>query len=622
MKRIIQFLIRYIIFWLVVFLINRIVFLISAASYFPEETFLHVLQALVSGWLLDLATAGYLLPIPGLLMTLFVATGRRWILVLMDIMVAFFIVVYCLTCFGELLLYREWMTKLTMQALLHFKHPAEVFRTAQLHTSVIFFVMSIIFSAGYIFIYNRKISERKRGAAEHSTGSGKAIAVSASVILFVPINFLMIRGGWRAIPISDSDAYYSSSHILNDAAVNPLWSLAHNIIEYTTHQDENPYVFMSAAEADQGLKAMMAVEKDTTVYFLSAEKPNLVYIILEGYTAYALPNFGGDNYAPFMDSLSREGLAFTRCYAAAYASDQGIPAILSAYPSTPKIAITNQSSKTVHLPCISRDMKARGYECGFIFGGQLNYGNIKSYLYNTGFDKVIERGNFPESTPDGHLGIQDQDMAPLAVGELNKAKEPFLYAWFTISTHSPYDISAPMKDLTEKQNQYVNTLVYSDEAIRNFFTEAQKQPWYKNTLFVFISDHSHFNHRDINIDNQEYHRLVSFFYGDVIKTGYRGKKIDKVISQMDLTPTLLKQFQINTDQYVFGKNMMNPYTKTFAYFDYHYGSGFITDSCFISRRDRSDEILIQTCQDLTSNKLLKHQHEVFLQKTFQDYLSR
>src|SRR6187401_2294296 len=110
----------------------------------------------------------------------------------------------------------------------------------------------------------------------------------------------------------------------------------------------------------------MHVEKDTTTYILSSAKPNIVFLILEGFTAYAVPNFGGDNYAPFLDSLSRNGVAFTRCYSAAYTSDQGMPAILSAYPSTPKISITNQSSKTKELPCISRDLKKLGYESGYI----------------------------------------------------------------------------------------------------------------------------------------------------------------------------------------------------------------------------------------------------------------
>jgi phosphoglycerol transferase MdoB-like AlkP superfamily enzyme len=623
MKRVLKFILRFIFFWLIVFFLNRIIFLLTAASFFSEVALSHILRSLAAGWLLDLSTIGYLLPIPGLLVTLGVIIPGKWSARTGNFFVSVFIVIYCLICFGELFLYREWTTKLTMQALLHFKHPAEVFRTSPVHVTFLFFFLSILFSAGYIYFYVKKVA-LKAGEHIHKYHVREKILTGiVALVFFAPLNFLMIRGGWSAIPISDSDAYYSSNSALNDAAVNPLWSLSRNILEYTTHQEENPYVFMSGEEATAGLRQMLSVEKDSTEYFLSSEKPNVVFLILEGFSSYLLPHFGGDNFAPFLDGISRQGIAFTKCYAAAYASDQGIPAVLSAYPSTPKISITNQSSKTKNLPCISRDLKPLGYESGFIFGGQLNYGNIKSYLYNAGFDKVLERDHFPESTPDGHLGIQDGVMVPLALAELNKAKEPFLYAWFTVSTHSPYDIDVPMKKLSDgRANEYLNTVVYSDEALRNFFTEAKKQSWYQNTLFVVVSDHSHFCQREFGIDDKEYHRIVAFFYGDVIKPEFRGRKCEAITSQLDLAPTVVKQFGLDAGHYAFGKNIMNPYAPSFAYFDYHNGSGLVTDSCYISRRDKSEELLKNTCGDAAVTGKIVRSHESFLQKTFEDYLSR
>src|SRR5689334_12561709 len=119
MKRELKFIFRYIFFWLLVFLINRIVFLVSATVFFKGATFTHILRALVSGWLLDLSTIGYLLPVAGLLITLYAVFQKRWMLVLCNLYVGFFIVIYCLTCFGELFLYQEWTTKLTVQALMH-----------------------------------------------------------------------------------------------------------------------------------------------------------------------------------------------------------------------------------------------------------------------------------------------------------------------------------------------------------------------------------------------------------------------------------------------------------------------------------------------------------------------
>jgi phosphoglycerol transferase MdoB-like AlkP superfamily enzyme len=108
----------------------------------------------------------------------------------------------------------------------------------------------------------------------------------------------------------------------------------------------------------------------------------------------------------------------------------------------------------------------------------------------------------------------------------------------------------------------------------------------------------------------------------VIRPEFRGRKIETVTSQLDVTPTLLKQFHLGTDQYRFGKNSLNPYSPSFAYYDYHYGSGFVTDICYISRKQNEDHVFITTCSDSSGTSLLRKQHEVFLQKAFQDFLSR
>ena len=102
-----KFLLRFIVFWLIVFLVNRIIFLVSATAFFSDELFAQVLQSLVSGLLLDISTIGYLLQIPGLLITLHAIFQRRWLISTCNFVTGFFIVLYCMTCFGELFLYQE-----------------------------------------------------------------------------------------------------------------------------------------------------------------------------------------------------------------------------------------------------------------------------------------------------------------------------------------------------------------------------------------------------------------------------------------------------------------------------------------------------------------------------------
>jgi len=639
MGRLLKYLVFFFLFWFIVFTANRLVFLFSIVFLLNDASEPHILHSLFAGWLLDLSTIGYIALLPVLTATLYFIFRKKWIGSIADFIVFFTIVIYCMICFGELCVYREWRSKLTMQALLHFRHPAEVFQSATTKQIIWFFSLTVIFSFLYIGLFRKKFSLARNEFKSRPSLIKRVITGILFLPVFLYFDVILIRGGWQPIPISESDAYYSQHHELNDVAVNPAWNLVHDMLEYSSVQKENPYLFMKDEEANKEMQQMFGNRgmgsDSTTINILTTGKPNIVFLILESYTAYAIPAFGGDPYALFLDSLARAGICFSNCYAAAYVSDQGIPAILSSYPSAPHTAVINQISKSVNLPCIAKDLKPLGYHSGFLFGGQLNYGNIRSYLFNMNFDRIKEGKEFLSSHPPipaqsiGKLGIHDRAMAPLAVEEISKAAQPFIYAWFTISSHSPYDIPEPIKPLEKKENDYVNTLVYTDKAIQDFFAAASKQPWYHNTLFVIVADHSHPTHRDYSIEEKEYHHIPLIFFGDVIKPGYRGKKIDDVVSHLDIVPTLLNQIHgKNTtnagtsNQYTFGKNIFDPQLTHFAYYVYFSGTGFIENDCYISVQKEGRAVIRNTCADSSRTRQLLHKEEAFLQKAFEDYLKR
>jgi phosphoglycerol transferase MdoB-like AlkP superfamily enzyme len=622
MKSILRYLLLFFLFWLIVFTVSRAAFVISILSRLEGTTTGEILHSLFAGFFLDLSTIAYFIAIPLLLSILYFITRIRWIVAITNIFVSILIVLYCLITVGELCLYTEWKTKLNLQALIHFTHPAEVFQTASLKLTVLFFSLSIFFSVIYILLYYRRFALKQHKIR----GLPILQRILFGLIVFaslLALDIIMLRGGLKAIPISESDAYFSKHRMLNDAAVNSVWSLGHNIMDYSTHQKINPYIFMTDAEAKAIMKDMISAPYDSTEEILTTAKPNVVFIILESFTAYSIPAFGGNPYCMFIDSLAREGIAFTKCYAAGYVSDQGIPALLSAYPSAPHLAAINQTNKSVNLPCINKDLKLLGYNSGFYFGGQLNYGNIKSYLFNMQFDEIKEQNDYHEKADEGKLGIHDGSMQKIFLREVNHSKPPFLACWFTLSSHSPYDIPTGIKPVTtHRQNAFVNTMIYTDNAVKDFITEARKEEWFKNTLFVIVADHSHENHRDFDFEEAEFHHIPFLLYGEVIKPEFRGRKIDKVCSQLDIVPTLLRQLQVKADAYPFGKNILNPASNSFAYFYYFTGTGVINNNCYATYNSEKDELVRTDCKDSLEILKIKKLNHAFLQTQFEDYLSR
>ncbi len=539
----------------------------------------------------------YFLMLPVILVFVYTFLKKKVIVKTIDTLTCIFIVIYVLTAVGEMCLYREWKAKLSVQAMQHFMHPSEVFKTTSLSLTLLFFSLSALLSWFFIRIYKRKISIKNDATIlTFGTFYWKSILFFICGGIFC---FLGLRGGWQEIPIMDSDAFFCTQPTVNDATVNPLWNLMYNFFDYEDHFKENPYTDFEIKKANEIVASLYKTQKDTTVSILTSRKPNIVFIILEGWSSYEIKSFGGDNIAPFMDSLSREGIRFTKTYPAAYVSDQGIPAILSGYPSVSRISVINQSSKSAKLPCISKDLKPLGYQSGFVFGGDLNYGNIKSYIFNQQFDVVKEEPDFDKSLPRGNLGIQDEDMEGEYLKLLNAAKSPFVYAWFTLSTHMPYDYAGKKVKLFERENDYVNSIVYADKALQHFFGNAKKQLWYKNTLFVIVSDHSHGSQKDFSEYDPEYHHIPLIFFGDVIDYGFRGVIIDNVCSQLDITKTLLKQ--VNPDapasEYVWSKDLFNPTTKSFAFSPNFGGAAFVTNEGAIGYQHGVKQLIVNTFGD-------------------------
>lgn len=565
---------------------------------------------------------GYLIAFPMFCFFIYLLFRKRGIVHFIDWFNYLLIIIYSLTVIGEMCLYREWKAKLSMQAIQHFTHPSEVFRSTSLGLTIVFFLASIIFSWFYISLYKRKISLLNIHPIPEKTGGKFHWKSFSFLIVGALFSTLSIRGGLQQIPIQSSDAFFCIQPIINDAAVNPLWNIAYNIIDYENHFKENPYTDFNQEKADSITSSLYQIEKDSTSIFLKNSRPNIVFILIESWSAYGVKSFGGDNFAPFIDSLSRQGIRFTKLYPVGYVSDQGIPAVLSGYPCTSRISVINQSSKSAKLPCINTDLKKYGYESGFVFGGDLNYGNIKSYIFNEKFDVVKEERDFDSNIPRGKLGIQDEDMAIEYIKAINVAKAPFVYAWFTLSSHMPYDFPGEKKNLSKSENDYSNSITYADKSFQHFFNEAKKQNWYKNTLFVIVADHSHGSHKDFSVYDPEYHRIPLLFFGDVINESFRGKNIESVYSQLDIAKTLLNQMNLKEEakKYVWSKDMFNPSTKSFAYFCSFSGAGMVANDGYIAYQHNLKQLVFNTYGEHTSKAdSMTILSKAFQQSVYEDY---
>jgi len=607
-------------FWIFFFLTGRIVFILFFSREVFKSSSSEILKIIPKSFSLDMSFISYLLVIIVLLIWIFsfLKKGKKILSKIIFGITSFFLIFSALVNGGEVSLYSEWQTKLNYTALSHFSNPKEVFSTASfshIFTMVLFIFVSVVF----IRIYKRKV--HLFFPLDSSKISWKLAFLK---VIFLPlilgILLLGIRGGFQPIPINLSDAYFSNNMILNDIAVNPNWNILQSLLKSRSSFKGNPYKKYSDKECEEFIKDIYKVEHDTTISILNVKEPNIVFILLESWSADNIESLGGlKGITPNFKKLENGGLLFTDFYSNGWTSDQGMSSIFSSFPVFPDVAIIQQTDKSRKLPSLNKSLN--NYNSSYFFGGQLTYGNIKAYLMSQGFDLVKDENNYSH-LPSGRLGVHDEFMFSQFKEDLSDMNEPFLSALFTISSHSPYDFPGDHKlSFNSKEDKYVNSVAYTDRCLGEFMESVKLEGWYENTLFVILADHSHNSPKGWKVAQKERFKIPMLWFGDVLKQEYKGEKHDKMGSHIDIASTILNQLDFNHDQYTYGRDLFNPYENVSIPYAFPTpGYGLITEDGYFAFSESYNKIFELHAETPEKEKEIKRNAEIFFQSAFKMYM--
>jgi phosphoglycerol transferase MdoB-like AlkP superfamily enzyme len=599
-------------FWFCFFAICRLVFLVYNKEEWIDLPLWEVVSSFGKSLYVDLSMAAYFMLLPLFFSGIITYTGLIWPKTLNRWYTYILIVLVSSICIAELPIYDEWGHKLTYKALWFLQHPLEVYQTAspvQFWGGLAGILILSFVGTGLFRIFT------------HSSTDISGLHPGWKLLhLLAWISFTLIsmRGGFKPIPVQVSDAYYSRHNILNAASANSSFHLMSNVLQNL--EAKKPYRFMTGQEAFQIVEALYEVEKDTTINFLNQQRPNVMLIVLEGWASDVIASMGGyEGVAPHFSRMASEGISFDSCYASGNLSDQGMGAIFSAFPAQPRTSIITLPNKYVHLPGINQTFLKAGYHTSFMFGGQLSYGNIRSYMYFNRFHRIIEENDFDAGVFRGRLGVHDGELFRRQLQELQKTPQPFFAAMFTLSTHGPFDFPGgkPLQ-WGNKERDYINAVHYADSCLNQFMVNARKEEWYRNTLFLFVSDHHHNTPRGYSYYHPEYRRIPLVFYGEVIKTEFKGFKDKQVASQLDIASTLLNQLNQPARQFSWSNNLFNPYSNRFAFYSFDEGFGWIKPEGRLVWF-ANNTLEAERYKDSTNRKNLLREGKAYLQRVTEEF---
>ena len=617
MKSHFSLLVRFFLAWLLTFLVGKLAFFVH--NGWPG--FADALQIYWHGLPLDIAVAAYLTAPLWLVLTCATLLGKprftpggRTAYRVYSATVGILILA---TLIVDTILYEKWGFKLDAVCLSYLDNPSGITDSLGWGYFLLAVAGFLLLIWGYVWVLWR-IGPRLDGHSTRRSCFPTSHPVQRTLhflglLLVGALLFLGIRGGVGRSTANVGMVYYSTDQYHNHAAVNPIFSFFYSLLKERDFSQQARY--FSPDEANQVFASLNYNTKSELTpadSLLNTRRPNILLILMESCGGRVVGcTEGNTKVTPHLDSLAREGVFFSHCYANSFRTDRGTICTFSGYPAFPDASVMKMPAKSRVLPSIAGSLKRVGYDTEFLYGGDKNFTNMNSYFLATGYDRVLGDADFPESMRHTHVwGVTDH----LMFGQLSQriAAMPQGRPWFktllTLSSHEPWEV--PHHAL---EDPILNAFHYLDHSIAGFLKAFRRSPQWKNTLIIILPDHGVSWPSDINeFDTRKYH-IPMIWAGGAVKSP---RRVDVLCNQTDLAATLLGQLGLPHSEFRFSRDVLSQtYVYPCAQHSWPEGFTFI-DSTGTTIYTLATREASRTTPDPTGVRLNKA--KAFMQKAYRD----
>ena len=489
MKKRLLFILIVFIAWLPVFVIQKPVFMFYQHALSEACTFTDFLQVMLHGLKLDCTIAGYLTAIPLLLTLVSVWLPGAW---LKKVLKGYFLIMGILVSaiFSvDVALYSFWGFRLDATLFFYLQSPADAMASVPLG---MFFIQLLVFVAYTLSIYAwftfilrfAPVKPSFPPTGLEQLGSTFAILLAGG-ILFIPI-----RGGVTTSTANVGMVYFSQNQFLNHSAINPCFSLIASLSKQQDFasqfdfypEEKRKALFDTLIQAQDSLCPGDSIPTEP-VKLLTTTRPNILIIIMESFTANAIEAVGGEpGITPNLNRLSKEGVLFTNLYANSFRTDRGLVSVLNGYLAQPTTSIMKYPVKSQTLPSIAKSLNKEGYTADMLYGGDINFTNMQSYFYSSGYSKITADRDFPLSSRLSKWGANDDITFSHLYEDIKQRPvdgKPWLSTFLTLSSHEPFEV--PFHHL---EHPYLNSVAFTDSCIGNFIDTFKELPAWKSALYI------------------------------------------------------------------------------------------------------------------------------------------
>lgn len=373
---------------------------------------------------------------------------------------------------------------------------------------------------------------------------GVRLAITAGIALLPALAFLALgEGPHRAM---------ASGPAARELASNGLYALfrafRNNDLDYRRFYATLPDGLVATVLADELAEAHAGpghIDPGATVERQirpagAPRRKNVVLVSVESLGTDYVGAFGGrKGLTPNLDRLAEKSLTFHQLYATGLRTVRGLEALTLSIPPTPGRAVPIRK-RNRGLMSLGSVLKQQGYDTLYLYGGYSFFDNMKDFFAGNGYD-VRDRTNIAAGRIHHETiwGVADEDLFDMALEELDRRAarghdHPFFAHIMTTSNHRPYTYPDGRIDIPSHSGRD-GAVKYTDWAIGKFLRDAAAKPWFGDTLFVIVADHTSHGRGRIDLPPENYRIPLWLFAPGFVSPG----RIDTVASQIDVGPTVL-----------------------------------------------------------------------------------
>lgn len=534
MKKRLLFLLKLFLTFILIFLAQKVIFMLVNLAYAGGMTFKGALAVLWHGLRLDSATSCYLIAIPSIILLLSLFFKR---FPLRRILFPYYLIislVMSVIFIADMVIYHFWGAKIDATDLIYAANLKDLFASVSVFFVIVAILIIILVAWGNFWCL-------RRVTPVHFENRPHWVWSFAILPLFGLI-FLGMRNSVKESTANPSYAYHSSIPFQNHAALNPLFNMTYSLfkVEDLAHE----FQFYPSDQLDQIIGNAYRQDARITDTLFTTDRPDIMLIIWESGGSDMVMN---DSVGPNMMRLKEEGIYLSNCHANSFRTDRGLVSILNGWPGLPTTSLMTRFDKCSKLPSMAHILRTQSYHTRFIYGGDIDFTNTRSYLSETGYYDIWGNEQFPAGRNLSKWGTPDEYVLQSA---LKLPPAPYFTTILTLSSHEPWDV--PYRQLDDKRK---NAFAYTDSCINVLVNQLRDTPQWENLLIIITPDHGIPIKQGQATADWHVSHIPVIMVGGAVK---QHREIDRLMNQSDLAATLLAQMGLDISAFPFSRNILSP----------------------------------------------------------------